>query len=63
MMNPQPFYGIQSTAGAIPVRNEKGKLTSILFKFYITSLILVFSLKKIVLSTNSTYTIFVKIFF
>jgi hypothetical protein len=24
-MNPQSSYGIQSTAGAVPVRNEKGK--------------------------------------
>ncbi|EEZ98051.1 microfibrillar-associated protein 1 [Tribolium castaneum] len=27
MMNPQPYYGIQSTAGAVPVRNEKGEIS------------------------------------
>lgn len=26
-LNPPLLYGIQSTAGAIPVRNEKGELT------------------------------------
>jgi microfibrillar-associated protein 1 len=27
MMNPQSSYGIQSTAGAVPVRNEKGEIS------------------------------------
>ncbi|KAJ8940358.1 hypothetical protein NQ314_010735, partial [Rhamnusium bicolor] len=27
MMNPQSTYGIQSTAGAVPVRNEKGEIS------------------------------------
>ncbi|KAJ8981844.1 hypothetical protein NQ317_001807 [Molorchus minor] len=27
MMNPQSTYGIQSTAGAVPIRNEKGELS------------------------------------
>lgn len=28
-MNPPSNYGIQSTAGAVPVRNEKGKLATL----------------------------------
>lgn len=28
-MNPPSNYGIQSTAGAVPVRNEKGKKKTI----------------------------------
>lgn len=32
--NPPVSYGIQSTAGAVPVRNEKGKYRKIAFNLH-----------------------------
>lgn len=35
MMNPQSNYAIQSTAGAVPIRNEKGTFKyKIIYVFY-----------------------------
>ena len=64
MMNIQSSYGIQSTAGAVPVRNEKGKTSLVILNLSVEMapvLNFLVLIRVIALSTKKTIKISIEI--